>query len=161
MDRVKDLPPEERHVGVLTGLLQQRMRGEAPDSLPTHEEGLRLSHLRVLSLVPPDGVDVSGLATRVGMTVQGAGQFVTAMVDSGHLEVRRDPEDGRRRRVHRTARGRDLVLRSSAQVNALEARWAEEVGPERYAVFRDVLEQLALDLSADPGRSWGDPALRP
>jgi DNA-binding MarR family transcriptional regulator len=145
MDRVKDLPQEERHIGVLTGLLQQRMRGESAEPIPAHEEGLRLSHLRVLGMVPPEGVGVTGLAARCGMTVQGAGQLVTVMVDSGHLEVQRDTQDGRRRRVHRTARGHDLVLRSAATVHAMEERWAREVGVERYAVFRGVLEQLALD----------------
>lgn len=140
-------------MAVLMGLLQHRLRGEAPGPIAAHEEGLRLSHVRVLGMVPADGVDVSGLAARTGMTVQGAGQFVTAMVATGHLETRRDPGDGRRKSVHRTAAGHELLERSVAMVLEVEERWAREVGAERYAVFRGVLEQLALDLSEEPTRS--------
>lgn len=145
MNRVKvDIPTDERHVALLVGLLLERLRSDH-GRVPAHDEGLRLSHLRVLDMVPSEGVDVTGLAERAGMTVQGAGQFVTAMVASGHLETRRDPSDGRRKRVHRTERGHDLILRSAVGVRAVESAWASEVGEERYAVFRSVLEELVLE----------------
>jgi hypothetical protein len=52
---------------------------------------LRMSHVRVLSAVPPDGVNVTELARRAGMTKQGCGQFVTYLSGTGHLTTAPDP----------------------------------------------------------------------
>ena len=49
---------------------------------------------------------VTELAERVRMTKQGCGQFVTQLVETGHLAVEADPDDRRVRRVRRTAKGR-------------------------------------------------------
>jgi DNA-binding MarR family transcriptional regulator len=138
------LPPDvELHVVALAGRLlevarQTLMGQDWPD-------GLRNTHFRLLSLLPASGTTITDMATVLCMTKQAVGQFVAQLQDSGHLEVRIDEQDRRRRLVVRTARGDEVVERVNATIGALERHWSGRVGPERYRAFLGVLEQIALD----------------
>jgi len=107
------------------------------------EPGLRPSHHRVIGHVPPEGITVTDLAERVGMTKQGIGQFVGQLTESGHLTVHRDDGDRRVRVVRRTAKGEESVRRLTELLDVLEADWANRVGTRRYEEFRAVLDELA------------------
>src|SRR3712207_1554591 len=72
---------------------------------------LRPSHHRVIGHVPPEGITVTELAARVGMTKQGIGQFVQQLTDSGHLRSTAHPEDRRVRVITRTRKGEASVRR--------------------------------------------------
>lgn len=104
---------------------------------------LRPSHHRVIGHVPPEGITVTELAERVGMTKQGIGQFVQQLTDSGHLRTTAHPQDKRLRVIRRTSKGDASVRRLAAVLAELEERWAERVGRARYRAFREVLDQLA------------------
>jgi DNA-binding MarR family transcriptional regulator len=105
-------------------------------------QGLRQSHLRLMSHVPREGISVTDLALRLGMTKQGCGQFVQQLTGSGHLAVRSDPADRRVRVVVRTRLGDETVKAAEARILRIERGWARQVGRERYAVFREVLLEL-------------------
>lgn len=107
-------------------------------------KGLRQSHFRVISSVPAEGINITELGDRVGMTKQGCGQFVTQLVESGHLRVESSPSDRRTRIVHRTPAGNRIVEQVRARNLEIEQVWAERVGAQRYRVFRQVLEELAI-----------------
>jgi len=143
MTSVKHLPPRsERHVPLLMGLVFGRIqRAFAAEDW----NGLRPSHLRVVSLVPPVGISVTDLARRTGMTKQGCGQFVTRLVQRGLLRTEADPEDRRVRWVRRTEEGQRTLEAATARILALEGEWADAVGHDRYRTFRAVLEELALE----------------
>lgn len=140
MISVKDATGDDGHTPLLMGLLFRRVV-EAFDA--EDWGGLRQSHFRVLATVPASGCSVTDLAARLGMTKQGCGQLVTALVDSGHLRVEGSPTDGRVRLVRRTPRGTRTHRAVSRRIARLEGEWAASVGGERYAVFRGVLEELA------------------
>jgi DNA-binding MarR family transcriptional regulator len=136
-----DLPADRVHAPLLMGLLFRQVR---EDFAGEDWMGLRQSHFRVLSMVPDRGVSITDLGERVGMTKQGCGQFVTQLSESGHLRVVGHPDDRRVRLVRRTPKA-DRVLAAVRDRNlAIEAAWAERVGHDRYAVFREVLEELAV-----------------
>ena len=80
----------------------------------------------------------------LGMTKQAAGQFVTQMEGTGHLETRTDPGDRRVRLVARTALGDRTVKAAVARIRRIERAWARRVGAERYEQFREVLTDIAL-----------------
>jgi DNA-binding MarR family transcriptional regulator len=142
MTSVKPRVPEsERQVAQLMGMLFRRV-SEAFDM--AEWRGLRQSHFRVISGVPEGGISVTELGERVGMTKQGCGQFVTQLVESGHLATEQDPEDRRVRVVRRTPLGQATMERVTAHILAVEEEWAAQVGERRYATFRRVLEDLAL-----------------
>jgi DNA-binding MarR family transcriptional regulator len=139
MTPVKVRGDDDPHVAVLLGKLLLEVRAAFAGE---DWGGLRQSHFRLLSQVPPAGISVTDLAVLLGMTKQAVGQFVTVLVESGHLEVRA-PADRRVRLVVRTRLGDDTNRAVTARIRRLERQWARRVGPERYAAFRDVLETLA------------------
>jgi DNA-binding MarR family transcriptional regulator len=103
---------------------------------------LRPSQLRLLSLTPPDGMRVTDLAARVGMTKQALGEFVATLQDAGLVEVTVDQRDRRVRLVRPTPAGQELQRVIESAIAGIERRWAAEVGPERWATFREVLAEI-------------------
>lgn len=134
--------PAEVHAQMLMAEVLQRSRR---DFDPEDWDGLRPSHFRLLTFVPPDGVSITELGELVGMTKQGCGQFVSQLTGTGHLVVEPDADDRRVRRVRRTELGDRLITEVVRTMHKLEDEWADEVGRRRYATFRAVLEELALD----------------
>ena len=143
MVSVKDFfPPDEWHAPLLMGLL---LREVAAEFSADDWNGLRQSHFRVISAVPADGITITDLGDRVGMTKQGCGQFVSTLTEAGYLRVGRNPTDRRTRTVFRTALGGQTIARVHTRIIDIERAWAAHVGTDRYQVFRDVLQELATD----------------
>jgi DNA-binding MarR family transcriptional regulator len=131
---------DDAHVARLMGSAFEEIRR----ALAVHDwQGLRTSHFRVIEAVPDDGISITDLSVRVRMTKQGCGQFVAQLSASGHLRTVADPRDGRSRIVRRTPKGTRLIHRVQSRIREVEAAWAEQVGPERYATFREVLLAVA------------------
>jgi DNA-binding MarR family transcriptional regulator len=129
----------EPHFAELAGGLMQQIR----DTFAAEDwGGLRQSHFRLLSLVPPEGIRITELGERLRMTKQASGQFVSSLISTGHLEAWVDPADGRARIVVRTALGDRTVKAFNARMLRLERQWAKAVGQQRYAEFRRVLREL-------------------
>jgi DNA-binding MarR family transcriptional regulator len=135
-------------LGVLFGLIRASFDGPEWD-------GLRQSHLRLLSHVPTDGARLTDLAASLGMTKQGAGQLAALLVERGLVAQEVDPDDRRARRVSRTPVGEGLLARADAHLARLEERWAEEVGPAAYATFRRVVDELSDPLRSGPAPDPG------
>ena len=137
------LPPlpqgTEPHVAALAGRLLEVVRQAVAAG---DWGGLRASHMRLLSSVPPSGTTITELSGQLFMTKQAVGQFVAQLEQTGHLEVLPDPDDRRRRVVLATDLGRGTVRSVNETVAALEDHWAGVVGRERYAQFRDVLDEI-------------------
>ncbi len=104
---------------------------------------LRMSHVRVMASVPPEGINVTSLAHRAGMTKQGCGQFVTYLAETGHLRTAPDPDDGRVRLVLRTDAGDRFMRDVYAALARIEGEFAAQVGPRRFATFKKVMGELA------------------
>jgi DNA-binding MarR family transcriptional regulator len=130
----------QQHVPRLMGNLFEQVRAVFAGE---DWQGLRMSHFRLLELVPPEGITITELASRLRMTKQGCGQFVAQLSESGHLRTVPDPADRRSRVVRRTAKGTRLTRKVAARIAAVEADWARQVGQERYADFRATLAELA------------------
>ena len=135
------LPAVEPHLPMLMGLvfgrLRERLAVEAPE--------LRPSQLRVLEWLPQEGLTISELAECAEMTTQGCGQFVRQLESLGMVTVTVADHDARARVVRITDAGRDALARAAAVLAACDEAWAAQVGPERWRVFREVLEEVALD----------------
>ncbi|MGY0232136.1 MarR family winged helix-turn-helix transcriptional regulator [Longispora urticae] len=128
-------------LGAALSVAKRAMEAEVADE-PHH---LRGSHLRLLSLTPPEGMRPTELAPRVGMTKQSLGEFVAAMREAGFLEVETDPRDRRARIVRPTERGLRLQGRILEIIEETEARWRSAVGADDWAAFRRVLATLAAE----------------
>jgi DNA-binding MarR family transcriptional regulator len=136
-----EFPATQTHAPLLMGLLLQQVRA----IFATEDwDQLRQSHFRVMSSVPEQGVSITELGERVGMTKQGCGQFVAHLVTTGHLTTEANPTDRRVRLVRRTPLGQRVLEAVRERNLRIEQVWAEHVGPDRYRAFRGVLEELAL-----------------
>ena len=137
------LRTDEIHVASQMGRLMQSVRS----TMAAEDwKGLRQSHFRMLSQVPPEGITITELGNRLNMTKQASGQFVNTLTGTGHLRVRTDPTDRRSRIVVRTALGDRTTKAAAARIRAIEREWAQRVGPKRYAQFRQVLDDLVAAL---------------
>ncbi|MEO7421424.1 MAG: MarR family winged helix-turn-helix transcriptional regulator [Ornithinibacter sp.] len=141
-----EFPAAQTHAPMLMGLLMREVQ-----SIFAAEDwdGLRQSHFRVMSAVPDQGVSITELGERVGMTKQGCGQFVAQLLESGHLATERFPSDRRVRMVRRTPHGQRVLDAVRERNLRIEQDWAEQVGQENYLTFRAVLEGLALGTLPD------------
>ncbi|MEO6790185.1 MAG: MarR family transcriptional regulator [Ornithinibacter sp.] len=136
----------QTHAPMLMGLLMREVQ-----SIFAAEDwdGLRQSHFRVMFAVPDQGVSITELGERVGMTKQGCGQFVAQLLESGHLATERNTSDRRVRLVRRTLHGQRVLEAVRDRSLRIEERWADQVGQDDYLIFRAVLEDLALGTLPD------------
>jgi DNA-binding MarR family transcriptional regulator len=86
---------------------------------------------------------VSDLAVQAGMSTIAMQSVVDELVDGGYVE--RDGE-----RVSPAARGHNAFAAGRRALAAAEERLARRVGPERVAVFRSVLREMAADPRGRP-----------
>lgn len=140
MPAVNRRPVVEPHLPMLMGMVFGRLRERLSEDAPD----LRASQLRVLEWLPAEGLTITELAECVDMTTQGCGQFVRQLAALGMVEVAVADHDARARRVRITDRGREALARSADVLRAFDEAWAGRVGAERYRVFREVLEEVAL-----------------
>jgi DNA-binding MarR family transcriptional regulator len=130
--------PQDVLPQLMAGLFA-RLRSELDDGTL---QDLRMSHVRVMAGVPADGINVTDLSGRAGMSKQGAGQFVAHLVETGHLQTRPHPDDGRVRVVFRTEKGDRFMDGVYDAIARTEQRFAAEVGERRFATFKKVMEEL-------------------
>lgn len=105
--------------------------------------GLRPSHYRLVDNTPTEGIRLSDLAHRANMTKQALGEFVATLAAAGLVQVAPDPSDGRARLVTLTPDGQRVQDQIRRTISAIEQDLQRRVGAHNWAVFRDVLDQLA------------------
>ena len=103
---------------------------------------LRGSEGRILGLILPGGSRPTALAEGSWITKQAIGKRVRDLEERGLVSVRPDPEDGRAVRVHRTRKGESVKATAEVRIAEMERAFAEEVGEDRYRIFREVLDEL-------------------
>lgn len=131
------------YVGALLRLCWQRVRARINDAIRAAGfDDLQEIHMLVFSYPPPDGVRPSDLARRLNMSRQATNHVIAQMETLGYLE-RRAAEGGERRLVYLTARGWSVGDAIFACLRDLQAEWAREIGPDRFADFMAVLRTLA------------------
>ena len=134
-------------VGALLRLSWQRVRAHLHETIRAHGfTDLQEAHFAVFSYPLPHGVRPSDLARQLRMSRQATNYLVGQMEALGYLERRTGPESDRRL-VYLTGRGMKVADVVYACLRELQAQWAEEVGPDRFEVFLDVLRLLAKEQS--------------
>jgi DNA-binding MarR family transcriptional regulator len=137
------------HILALLGLVLDGFRRDLHDAtaggragrVPVAARGLRSSQIRLLSLTPVDGMRVTDLAGRVGMTKQALGEFANELERQGLLETVRDPADRRVRILRPTRRGRQAVAAAEGLIAEIEDEWRERLGPRKWDQLRRLLLQ--------------------
>ncbi|TCM37599.1 DNA-binding MarR family transcriptional regulator [Kribbella sp. VKM Ac-2568] len=96
--------------------------------------------LRTLGAAP---TTISGLAERLEISKQGAGQIVEDMERRGYVERRPDPTDGRARLLHLSSRGEAALAAARKFHQSYERRLRREHGDEAIDAVRAVLTAMA------------------
>ena len=110
-----------------------------------HERGfddLDAAHLNVFQYPGPQGARPSELAARLRISKQALNYLLGELERLGYLERRPDPDDLRSKRVVLTRRGTSAIGVIREAVAEIEAAWAQQLGPERFAQLRDLLLEL-------------------
>jgi DNA-binding MarR family transcriptional regulator len=113
------------------------------EALPVRHAG-HLQHRALLGILPTDGARPSELAEAMRISKQAVGQRLVEMEARGWITINPDPIDKRARIVTRTPAGDEIKAMSEQAIAAMERNWADQVGADRYRVFKEVLNELAL-----------------
>jgi DNA-binding MarR family transcriptional regulator len=149
---VKGGPPPD-HLALRLRLALLRMRADVAAIAPARDTvDLTASHFRLLDRLPPAGARVTEVAQRMRITKQALGQLARQLADRGYVRIEPDPDDRRAKVVRCTRHGEASRAALRAAMAAVEDRWRAEVGPERFALFREVLDELTQHL-VDAGRA--------
>ena len=117
-------------------------------------QDLRPSHGNVMEqLELEDGLRLTDLAVRAGMTAQSMGELVDDLEGKGYLERRPDPDDRRAKRIYLTDRGRENARVAKQATADVEASLAALLGEQRYQNLRRTLRDIIAARAADDRQS--------
>src|SRR3954470_18200782 len=110
-----------------------------------HDHGfddLDAAHLNVFQYPGPQGARPSELAARLGISRQALNYLLGQLERLDYLERRPHPDDLRSKRVTLTPRGTAVIGVIRDAVGEIEATWARQLGPQRFAELRNLLHDL-------------------
>jgi DNA-binding MarR family transcriptional regulator len=100
---------------------------------------IREGHGCVFGNIDPDGMRLTELAERAGMTKQAVGEAVSDLERLAYAERVADPRDGRAKIIRLTERGQ-AAQRAAFQIIAeIEDEWVKLFGAERVEGMRSLL----------------------
>jgi DNA-binding MarR family transcriptional regulator len=108
----------------------------------TGDERIRAAHTSLFPHISSEGVRLTTLAERVGVTKQAVQQLVDDMEEFGAVERVPDPRDGRAKLIRWTAEGRDGLDFGLGMLVELEGELAEVVGEDELRGAHLVLLRL-------------------
>lgn len=96
-----------------------------------------------------DGLRLTDLAARAGITAQSMGELVDDLEVKGYLERRADPDDRRAKRIYLTDRGRNNARAAKRAIADVENDLVKLLGQQRYRHLRRALKQIIADSRGD------------
>ncbi len=122
--------------GATSASIYARLREKGiTDTRPSH--GNVMEHLAF-----EDGLRLSELAARAGITAQSMGQFVDELEALGYVERRADPTDRRAKRVFLATKGKRSTRIEWEVIREVEAELAGLLGQRRLTQLRRSLRQV-------------------
>ncbi len=119
----------------------------------TDFDDLRPSHGNAMEqLEIEDGLRLTDLAARAGITVQSMGELIDDLEVKGYVERRPDPDDRRAKRIYLTDRGRKNAHVAKRATADVEDYLAELLGEQRYHLLRRTLEDIVAAEAGDDGQ---------
>ena len=103
----------------------------------------RFAHNAVFANVPPEGIRLTDLADRAGMTKQAMSELVNDLERLGYLRRRPDPTDGRARLIEFSDRGWAAVRSALKAFEDMEVELGARIGVTEIRQLRRTLEAIA------------------
>jgi DNA-binding MarR family transcriptional regulator len=140
-----------RHAGITMRLAYEAFTAEIFRRLAGRGfDDLRPPHAPVFQHITEEGVRLTELAGRAGMTPQSMGYLVDDLERLGYVERARDPRDRRASLIRPTDRGRAEVIAAREVITELERTCARKIGKDRYIALLEDLTALADHLPQRP-----------
>ena len=133
-------PDEQTHLLLLLVLAERHMVNALQEHLVA--AGFvdhRVVHHNVMAHVTYDGIRLTELAERAGITKQAMSELVRDLLQLGYLRTRPDPEDGRAKLITFTTRGRQAVDAATGAFRSIDRALAEQIGPQALEALRHSL----------------------
>jgi DNA-binding MarR family transcriptional regulator len=113
---------------------------------------VRAAHTALFPHLDFEGIRLTDLAARVGVTKQAVGQLVDDLVALGMVERVADPTDNRAKRVRFSRRGHAALMHGIGVLRDLEESLAAQIGRRRMREFHETLKLIiaALEGGAAP-----------
>jgi len=108
----------------------------------TEFKDIRPTHGCVFRYVQGEGLRLTEIAERAGMTKQSVGEIVDDLVARGYVKRIPDPGDRRAKLVCLTARGEEAQAFARRLFAKVERQWAKRYGEERIGPLRELLEEI-------------------
>jgi DNA-binding MarR family transcriptional regulator len=132
-------------IGVLLRLPHEAVVARIQAALAEAGFDITPSELGVFLYPGPDGRRPSDLARQCRTTRQSMNYVLAGLEARGYLE-RHDAEGQAGRVVRLTAKGRKVIAPIRGAVVVVEREWTALLGPERFAMLRETLQDLAARL---------------
>jgi DNA-binding MarR family transcriptional regulator len=113
---------------------------------------VRASHTALFPHIDLDGIRLTDIASRAGVTKQAVGQTIDDLERMGIVERLSDPKDGRAKLVRFSARGRRGLLHGLGVLREIEAELASKIGRSRMRALHELLARTLAVLEASPRR---------
>jgi DNA-binding MarR family transcriptional regulator len=114
---------------------------------------VRPAHTALFPHLDFEGVRLTALASRVGVTKQAVGQLVDDLVALGMVERISDPTDRRARRVRFSRRGHGALVHGLRILGDLQDALGAAVGRRRMRELHETLKLIIEALESGAGRA--------
>jgi DNA-binding MarR family transcriptional regulator len=141
-------------LGMLTGQLMRAIQEELFHTLA--EQGhpdVSPRHGTVLAFLDPGGTRATDLSAWSGQHKQIVGTITDELARLGYVTRQPDPADRRAKLIVPTDRALDEVAKARAILAAIEDRYEQALGADRYTAFKDTLQQITRHQ-----RAWNEAA---
>ena len=119
----------------------------------------RLVHHTVMAHVTHEGIRLTDLAARAGVTKQAMSELVTDLVKLGYLQTKPDPADGRAKLITFADRGRRAVEAAMKVFATIDKLLEAKLSPQGLRRLRRSLVEV-LETSLEPSAGEGAPPSR-
>jgi DNA-binding MarR family transcriptional regulator len=140
----------------ITGLLNMALNraiGHVNGEVAAQHPELRPAHLQLFRTGSLQGLRVTELAARTGMTKQAMHELVRHLEKHDYLHRTVDPDDERARRIELTDRGSALEKDVAAASARLHLRWQDQLGDELFRALWTALGELTGQAGEPPSRA--------
>jgi DNA-binding MarR family transcriptional regulator len=126
---------------------ERALRRAAP---PPDGDRVRPAHTALFPHLDFDGIRLTDLAARVGITKQAAGQLVDDLAAVGMVERVDDPADRRAKRIRFSRRGYAALMHGLGVLGELEEALGATVGRRRMRALHETLRLVIGALESSP-----------
>lgn len=122
----------------LTSALHRRLRTAGFDDQRPADDA-------AFAHIPPEGIRLTDLARRAGVTKQAMAEVVASLEERGYLERTPDPSDGRAKLIRFSDRGWAAVDTALEAFDEIERRLVDRLGAQRLDDLRRTLGTIVGD----------------